>query len=428
MLILKNKILGYLDKLTAITGVDLRYVAKGSSWSVIDLVIGNIASLLLAMAFSRFLPKEAYGAYGFVLSWVGIFSTFAMSGINVAIIRSIAKGFEGDLQAAVKSKLRWGLISSVLSVAFAIYYFVIGNNSLAISFALAAIFLPPYLASSMFASFFSAKELFKYNTLASLIVRFASLATMTTTIFLTDLVPIIILAYFVPDTIIKLSFFWMAVKRFQKNKHVSKDTNIFAMHLTAMNIIGGISKRLDQILLFHAIGAVEVAVYRFALVPFERIQILVTVLTGIVSPRFAKRSYTEIYQVLGRKLIWFSLLIAAIGLSAFLVMPLVFKILFPQYMESVYYGRILLLPLAFAAPSIIQSIWTAKAEIKKLYILKVITHVSRIAFFAIFIPMYGMAGAIWSQIGIAFFAGFYIFSMYLREKSKFLANGHNQDN
>src|SRR3989344_2256407 len=325
MQIIKNKILSYLDKLTELTGIDLRYMVKGGSWSVVDFIVGNGASLLMAMAFTRLLPKEAYGTYSFVLSWAGIFSTFAISGITGAITRSIAQGFEGDLQRSFKYKMQWGLISSLLSLGFAIYYFTAGNNILAISFGLVAVFLPSYAASTVVSSYFFAKELFKHNTVISIVTRSVAIITMVGTMFLTDSVPIVLLAYFVPDQIISFLFLWWAIKKYQKNRNTSPDMNIFAMHLTAMNIIGGISKRLDSILLFHYIGAAEVAIYRFALIPFEKIQNVLGVSVGITAPRFAKRSYGEIYQSLGRKLIWFNMLFASIAFLAFLGLPLAFK-------------------------------------------------------------------------------------------------------
>ena len=421
----KNRILFYLDKLTELSGIDLRYVVKGSYWSTVDLVIANSASLLLAMAFTRLLPKEIYGTYSFVLSYAGIFSTFAISGITGVITRSIAKGFEGDLQRSLKYKMQWGLVSSTLSLAFAIYYLMAGNNTLAMSFGLVAVLLPSYTASTVVSSYFFAKELFKYNSIVGISVKATSLVVMVFTMFFTKSVPIIILAYFVPDQLIRFCFLRWAIKKYQKNKETSPDMNIFAMHFTAMNILGGISKRLDSILLFHYIGAAELAIYRFAQLPMEKMQSLIGIMMGPGVPRFAKRDYGEIYPLLGKKLIWFNMLVLVIATCLFILLPFAFKILFPQYMESVYYARLLILTMVFSAPAVIHGIWQAKIEIKKLYVLKIITHVSRIAIFPVLIPLYGISGAIWSQVAISFFAGFYIYIMYLKEKAHYLKMARN---
>ena len=380
----------YLDKLTELSGIDLRYVVKGSYWSTVDLVIANSASLLLAMAFTRLLPKEIYGTYSFVLSYAGIFSTFAISGITGVITRSIAKGFEGDLQRSLKYKMQWGLVSSTLSLAFAIYYLMAGNNTLAMSFGLVAVLLPSYTASTVVSSYFFAKELFKYNSIVGISVKATSLVVMVFTMFFTKSVPIIILAYFVPDQLIRFCFLRWAIKKYQKNKETSPDMNIFAMHFTAMNM-----------------------------------QSLIGIMMGPGVPRFAKRDYGEIYPLLGKKLIWFNMLVLVIATCLFILLPFAFKILFPQYMESVYYARLLILTMVFSAPAVIHGIWQAKIEIKKLYVLKIITHVSRIAIFPVLIPLYGISGAIWSQVAISFFAGFYIYIMYLKEKAHYLKMARN---
>jgi O-antigen/teichoic acid export membrane protein len=118
---LKSKLRVLFDKLTELTGIDVKYVARGGIWSTIDLFVGNGAALLLAMAFARLLPPDVYGTYSFALSWAGIFAVFALSGIDSALVKSVAEGYEGDLQLAIKYKLKWGLISSLISLGFAAY-------------------------------------------------------------------------------------------------------------------------------------------------------------------------------------------------------------------------------------------------------------------------------------------------------------------
>ena len=425
---IKSKSILLLNKLTELTGIDFKFIVRGGIWSTVDLIVSNGAALLMVMAFARLLPQSTYGTYSIVLSWAGIFSLFAMSGIDSAMLKSVAQGYEGDLQLAVKYKFKWGLIASVASLGFGAYYLWQGNSVLALSFLIVAVFLPSYLASSVVFKYFFAKQFFGRNTLSSIVLKTVSLISMLAVLFSTDSIPIILLAYFVPDTIVKSCFTYWAIKKHQKNRKMSADTKPYATHLTIMNIIGGISKRIDSILLFHFIGAAEAAIYKFALLPFEKIQNVMMTVIGITQPRFAKRTYEEIYPSISKKLIWFNLGMAIIAALAFFSLPVIYRILFPQYLDSVHYARILLIPFAFASPAIIQSIWFAKAEIKKLYILKVIIHISRIGFFAFFIPLYGMAGAIWSQVGIAIFAGCYLAITFWLGRKKIVKPDYAQKN
>lgn len=112
-------------------------------------------------------------------------------------------------------------------------------------------------------------------------------------------------------------------------------------------------------------------------------------------------------------------MVALVAILAFLLFPWFFRTFFPQYTESVQYAKILLLPFLFAAPTIINSIWFAKAEIKRLYFLKIVFSFSRIALFVGLIPVYSIMGAVWANVIAAFLISFIIFGIYLKDRRKF---------
>lgn len=419
MRLIKDKAKYYINKLTKITGTDMLYITKGSFWSIVDQIVGNGVSLLSAMAFARFLPQETYGTYSFILSWAGIFSMFAMSGVNEALINSVAQGKEGDLQESIKYKLRWGALSFLGGAGFALYYFINGNSLLSVSFLITAIFLPTYLASNVITGYFFAKELFKYNSILNIFVRGTSLVTMVAAVYFTGSVPIILLAYFIPDTIIKFIFILFAIKRHQSNREISDTSKSFAFHFTVMNVLGGVSKTIDSLMLFHLAGAVQVAVYKFAMLPIEKLSVLVNIVFGVGRPRFAKRSYEEIYQTLNKKLIIFNVVVMGAVAVSFILLPWLYKIFFPQYMDSVGYARILLLPFLLVAPTVIHSIWVAKAEMKRLYKIKIFFSVSRIALFLGLIPAYGIAGAVWTNVIAALLLSAVMLVIYIKDRRRF---------
>lgn len=413
---IKEHVRFIVDKITRATSIDAKYLLRGGYWSVWDHVIDVIFGLVLAMAFARLLPQETYGVYSFVLSWLGIFSLFALSGITQAIIRSIANGYEGELQHGIKIKLRWGAISSALALGFAVYYFVIGNVVFGWSFLLVAIFLPIEQALGIVPLFLVAKERFQNNTFLNLAIRGAGFVTMFFVVLFTRSVPLMLVAYFVPDILIKLAVLRLEITVYQKNRKTSPETKPFATHLTAMNILGGVASKLDSVLTFHYLGAVELAIYKFASLPIDKFGSLVQTFLALSRIRFAKRDYAEIYPTLAKKLLIFNLVVIACTVPVYFFLPWAFKLFFPQYLEALAFARVLLIPFLFFFPNVIISLWLAKAEVKKLYIIRVVYGVTRIIFYFILIPLYGLWGAVWGNVGATIIMNILVFVMFLKHR------------
>ncbi len=62
--------------------------------------------------------------------------------MNTALTRAIAKGYEGSVLPAIKTKIRWGLLGGISGLILAGYYWHGNNTNLAIGFLITAIFIP----------------------------------------------------------------------------------------------------------------------------------------------------------------------------------------------------------------------------------------------------------------------------------------------
>jgi len=342
-----------------------------------------------------------------------------MSGLHDALIKSVAQGNDGELQKGFNYKLKYGLASSFLALGFTLYYLWAGDQVLALSFLIVSVFLPIYSAGSVVTSYLRGKQLFPRVFFIETAVTIVSVAVMIATLFVTTYVPYLILAFFIPATVLNLGFFYW-VARFQTNRRISPDTLRFSQHLTVMNVIGGVTKRLDQLLLFHLIGAVELAIYKFALLPIQKLQGLPGVALNLALPRYAQRSYKEIYEKIGNKLFVTTILSVAIVILYILIVPFLFKIFFPVYMESVKYTMLLALPFALTACSFIHQIWIAKAETKRLYAIKLISDFSKVGLFIVFVPLFGIMGAVWTRIAVSVLVSVVIVILFLKDRKKYI--------
>jgi len=77
-------------------GQEDNYFLTQGSYLSIGHVISIICGFLLSIAFARFLPKEIYGQYRYILSVVAILAIFTLPGLKTAITQAVARGFEGS--------------------------------------------------------------------------------------------------------------------------------------------------------------------------------------------------------------------------------------------------------------------------------------------------------------------------------------------
>jgi len=118
----KQKVIDSLRWSQKYTETDMLYLAKGGFWWTAGRAGLFLISFLTMIAFAHWLPKEGYGTYQFVLAGLGFFTIFTLSGIDISLIKSTAQGKEGTLSLAVKEKIKFGTIGSLLSLILAGWY------------------------------------------------------------------------------------------------------------------------------------------------------------------------------------------------------------------------------------------------------------------------------------------------------------------
>ena len=92
-------------------GLNLNYFIKNGSWALFRQFIDILTGLFLTTAFARLLTEEVYGQYRLIITLVEIFSFISIPGLNTAIIRSVARGYDGDYKKVVKVSFYWSLLA-----------------------------------------------------------------------------------------------------------------------------------------------------------------------------------------------------------------------------------------------------------------------------------------------------------------------------
>ena len=398
---LRKKTYNLLRKSEKFFKTDMVYLAKGGAWLTLGQAVASLSAFLLAIAFANLLPKETYGMYKYVLSIMSILVIPTLTGINAAVTQAVARKYEGSFIPAIKTKLKWGVWGGIAGLLLALYYYANGNDTLAISFLITALFVPIMDTLGIYGSFLNGKKLFKHSTLYYSISRIISLAILIITIFFTNNLFLILLAYFIPWTALRLIFLLVAIKQFPPNTKEDTKTISYGKHLSLVGVAGSISTYLDNILLFHYLGAAQVAVYAFAFAPVDQIRALYKNIPTLAIPKLSNRSFKEINTILYARLIKLTLLGVVIALAYALIAPHLFKLLFPKYLDSIFFSQLLAiilvlrLPLSFLA-AVIQSRLNVTPE-SWLY-WRMAPHIIFIVTLLIFTPLYGIIGVIVSRI------------------------------
>lgn len=409
---MKQKVYKFLRWLEKYTQTDMVYLAKGGFWLITGKIILFICSFGAMVAFARFLPKQDFGTYRYILSIIGVLAIFTLPGIDLALVKAIARGKEGTFFTCFKTKIKWGIIAGVISLAISIYYFFTGNLVLAIAFLIAAIFLPIMDAFFIFNSFWQGKKRFDLQNKFLISIQILTTISLILVIFFTRNIIFILLAYFIAHTFLRAFFFLMTTRKL-KNQEKEKEALPFGKHLSVMTAAGMIGEQFDKILLWQFLGPIPVAIYSFAQLPVVRIRDMLPI-ASLALPKLSQKNLAETKKGLLKKTFKLFFLSIPLAIAYILLAPFLFKIFFPAYLSSIPYSQALALILVFIPFTLISSSLIAQARKKELYLINFISPCLKIILLFILLPFFGMWGAVLAILIGQFFNS--ILLLYLFKK------------
>ncbi|HVW82866.1 MAG TPA: oligosaccharide flippase family protein [Candidatus Paceibacterota bacterium] len=408
---MKDRIIALLRWSERYTQTDMVYLAKGGFW----LLLGQIGSVLLglatAIAFGHFASQDTYGNYKYVLSLAGLFGAFSLSGIGIAVTQAVARGYEGSLAQGFRLSLRWSWGVVLLSAGAATYYYFFARNAfLGASLLVVAFLLPLLNGLSLFSPFLVGKKAFVRDTAYNFLNALFPVAAVIASLFFTHRAVFIILAYFAANAAADALFYLLTLRQ-AKNAATDPGTFSYSRHLSVMGIVNALADKVDSIAVFSLLGPAQLAVYAFAIAMPEQIKQLVKLVVPLSLPRFAGRSITDIRASLRSKLVYAGMAIFCAFLVYVILAPLLFRVLFPRYIEAVPYSQFYALTLILSFASIILStVFQAKKRVREQYVISLATGAILLVALPVLTFYDGIGGAIWAQLISRFFnAGISLF-------------------
>jgi O-antigen/teichoic acid export membrane protein len=156
--------------------------------------------------------------------------------------------------------------------------------------------------------------------------------------------------------------------------------------------------QLDQILIFHYIGAAELAVYSLAMAPVEQLKGMLKNIQALAFPRFAARTKEDVRANIFSKAIRLGIFVGIITLCYIFVAPFFYKIFFPKYIDATFYSQIVALSLVgVAINSFLNTFLESQAQEKKL-LQKNIFEILNVVMLFPLIAYFGIMGAVIGRI------------------------------
>ncbi len=389
----KNRLIQLLRSFEHFTKTDNVYLAKNGTLLICTQAVSVLNGFVLYILISHFLTKEIYGQYKYFLSLFSLFSLTTFTGMEVAVLRAVAQGNDGAVEAGFKRKLMGGAIGSLLSCLAAAYYTYNGRADLALALIMMAIFAPWIYAANVYSSAFSGKKKFSSYTkinIATTLLAFVFMAIA----FITVRNPVWLFLAFLVTSSTSLIAYYIA-RQTLTNTNIGKDTFSFGTHLTKLDILGTIANNIDGILIFHFLGATSLAIYTFAIIPVEQMKGFLKSVQSIAMPKFSINSIAHTRTTIQRKIKLFMLGIAILMAVYILLAPSFFKFFFPAYTESILYSQVYCLSLIFAMPaSLLVTLFMAKGLKKETTLFNVINYSIQIILLIFGAWLYGLWGAI----------------------------------
>lgn len=401
----------WILKLSRFLGTDTRYLMRGSFWLTIGSVAGMLIGLLLSMTYARYLPKETYGSYRYVLSIISLFGIFSLPSFGAIITRSSARGFDGTFRKLSRLMFFSSFGISIICMGAAAFFFFRGQKELTLALAIAALFIPFVEGLGSWKGYLDGKKQFRNKTVYNittqivygLLMAAAVISSYAFNFGLTLTLAMLVGTYMLTHALPNVYFYTRTLRAIPPHAPEEPGSIRHGLHLSASSVPATFATYIDGVLLYHFLGPSALAIYSFAILLPEQVKALLATYINVSLPKFAAKTADTNGQALVKKTlpgkIFRASLLSAIIVGGYIIAaPFAYQILFPAYTESIQYSQIFALSLLLFPFSIFGPFIQMEGRVWKIYLESLAGPLIQIILLLILIPPFGIWGAVWGRV------------------------------
>lgn len=374
--------------------IDVVYLAKGSLWLNVNHILTALFSFALAVALANMLPENVFGNYRYILSLAAIVGSFSLTGLDLAVIRDVARGAQGLLRSAARSQLKWSMAALCASLVISAYYFFKGNTEIALSAIVMAIFLPIIASTHLYTAFWEGKKDYRTFSLYNIVTTAVYTTSLFFLVLFTQYLPFIIFGYFATQAACSWYFYRKTLACDKGQSGTSQQTVSFGKHISFLNVFSTLAAQLDKMLVFHYLGAVQLAIYAISQIPVSYVRMVFKQMVQLSYPKFSEKTIREIKSTIYHKMLVVTVPMTIVVAIYIALAPFIFEIFFPKYTEAIFFSQISMLSLLFFQKKLVAYAILATGSKKHIYSMSIWASVFKIVLLLVLLPLYGIWGAI----------------------------------
>lgn len=396
---------------------DMLYVLKNGSWVSLGQAISIISALVMSIAFANLLPMHEYGLYKYIISFIGVLGAIRLSGMSSITVQASSKGFDGTLRAAIKTSLHWSVIPLLLYLGSAGYYYYKNDIGLSLGIGISGALSLVTSAYGIYGSFLNGKGKFKLSAIQVIVMQIMTFISMITSVLFTNSVLLLVLANFATTAALVLFFSFQTLRSISPDSPIDHSLLKLGKHMSLMNILSGLSAHLDKIFVFQRLGSVELALYAFAIAIPEQFRSAYKNFLAIIVPKYSILEKSALRRSVIRKNTQLMLLTLGLILSYIVSAPYIFELLFPNYLDSVFYSQIYVFVLLTIPPIfLLNTYFQIQKCTKVLYKTNMLSDIVGLLLTVGLIYFLGLLGAALSNIAGRFIRVLFFWFYFIKDK------------
>jgi O-antigen/teichoic acid export membrane protein len=379
---------------------DMVYLAESNFWLLFGRLVSLVSGFGLTILLANLLTQEAFGTYKYILAGAGIVGAFTLNGLGSGLTRALSRGHQNVIPSAYRTGLLYALPASIGALCVGGYYFYMGNSLLGWSFIAIGLLNPHQSALTITKSLFSSTGDFKTAVLYNNIRNIVQVAAIGMIVVLTRNVLAIAVGYLAISVFMGYITYRHSIKvlGITDDPTHHKDVIAYSRHMSVLATLQIVMAQLDQFLLWHFVGPAALAVYSIAQGPIREVRAFTDSIGAIALPKLAAKSKTDAERSMREKTRYLFMIYVPVALLYIAGAPLLFHVFFPKYINAIFASQLFALTIVFQSRTLADVFLFSHGNIKDRYVITVPSQIARAVLFLIFIPLYGLYGAIIANI------------------------------
>ncbi|MEK7091625.1 MAG: oligosaccharide flippase family protein, partial [Patescibacteria group bacterium] len=332
--------------------------------------------------------------YKFILAATSILGGFSLSGMGQAVIQGVAQKKDGVLKDAINESLRWSIITVAIAGVIFIYYWLNDNQVLSWAILITGLATPIINSYGLYGGFLNGRREFKVGSSLAMISQVLGVIVLIITAMFFHNALYLVLANFAINTLVAIGFYFYVLRTYKPNPITDHSLVAYGKHVSLINFLGTIASQLDKILIFHYLGAIQLAIYAFATAIPEQIRGSYKNLFNLALPKYSAKE-GELKSSIIDKTLRLTVMTVGVVLTYMVFAPFIYKFFFPKYLESISYSQWYILGLiTIPGLTLFNTYFQVKKETKILYQINIVGNVSMIILSYWLVKNYGLWGAV----------------------------------